>query len=491
MPDNRFFLGSTTLETAAPAPSRRFGSLRAWIIGLALVFGIGCVTVFVIGAQLTQALRFENAPISFFQGVRLVGAGLFASPRDLKGYAEGRINILLLGRAGERYPGKHLTDTVMVASLDTRAGRVALLSLPRDLLAPLPEGGTAKLNTLYQTGLIRGEGADLARMSVSEMTGLPIHYFASIDFDGFERLIDALGGIRVEVKRNIYDTRYPGPNYSYETFELSKGWHELDGKTALKYARMRHDDPEGDFGRAKRQQEILQALRDEAWSLPTFLNPLTVARLLESLGESVKTDIDPEAARGFLALAESIDTRSIETAVVDAWKKESLLRVTHVGEGPGRAFALTPRSGDWREVRSLAQSLFDQSALRDRRTRIEQEAASLLILVPPKQLALGRELGNDLRETFPVGTVTVQAWSRLENQTGNAIIERTGDARKLYTLDSLIGRYALERQESLPASLPTGSPATDLVLLYTRDTIPGLIHEVPPTDMGDFAASDI
>lgn len=485
---SRFSLGSATVATSPRdrTPSR-IGRRIVIFLALAIILGVG--GLFFASARFTQALQFENAPVSFFEGIRLVGESLFASVDDIHGYHEGRINVLLLGRAGERHPGKDLTDTVMVLSIDIAKRRIALLSLPRDLLAPLGDtGAQAKLNTLYQSGLSRGEGASIVRSSVTTITGLPIHYFATIDFDGFKQVIDALGGIQIDVKRDIYDTRYPGPNYSYETFELKKGWQKLDGETALKYARMRHNDPEGDFGRAKRQQQILQAVRDKVWSLPTFLNPLTLVRLLDSLGGSVATDITPEVARGFLSLVDELDTKSITTAVVDAWKKESLLRVTHVEGAAGRAFALVPRSGDWDEIRSFARDIFEFRSLEERRAAIEKEDVTILIAVASGHAALAQELAADIRETFPVRDVLVRTFPDLEKNGPNAIIENTGN-RALYTLDSLIGRYDLERREESPRMLPTTLPAHDLIILYSRDTIPGLIHEIPPEDMGDFAQS--
>ncbi len=491
-PPNRFSLGSTELTPPHVIPTTKRPSLlrHSLLLVLGSVVLVALGITLVLGTRFTQDLQFENTPISFFEGMRLIGQGLLASPQDLAGYEDGRINILLLGRAGEGKPGKHLTDTVMLLSVNTRERKVALLSFPRDLLVPLPDTtATVKLNTLYQYGRSSGEGGELIRKSVSTITGLPIHYFTSIDFDGFERVIDALGGITIDVVRDIRDTRYPGPNYSYETFTIQKGWQKLDGKTALKYARSRHGDPEGDFGRAKRQQQILEAVRDRAWSLPTFLNPLTLTRLLESLGESVDTDISPEEAHALLALADTIDTHALTSVVVDAWKKESLLRVTHIESSSGRAFALIPRSGTWNEVQTLAKNIFDIETLQARQKEIEKEAVTLLIIAPETRLTVANDLASDIRDTFPVANVSIKTFRGLENVTGSAIIERSSATRKLYTLDSLIGRYDLRREDTLPFTLPQSFPAADLILLYTRDTIPGLIHEIPPEDMGDFPES--
>lgn len=481
----QFSLGTSQLAEQSQRAEKRH-PLRRFVLGITLMLILALGAAVALGARFTQALQFENTPISFFEGIRLIGSSVFVHPQTVRGYEEGRINILLLGRAGARYPGKNLTDTVMLLSLETKTKKVALLSLPRDLLAPLPgTTNSVKINTLYQYGLLSDEGAELIKKSVGMITGLPIHYFVTIDFDGFEKVIDTLGGIHIEVLRDIHDTRYPGPNYSYETFELKKGWQTLDGKTALKYARMRHDDPEGDFGRAKRQQQILQAVREKTLSLPTLLNPVIATNLLTDLGESVATDITPEVGRVLLPLVEEVDTHTMSTVVVDAWKKESLLRVVHVDTPTGRAFALSPRSGNWKEVQQLARTLFDTELIARRQNEIDREGASVLIVVPPKHTALGQDLLQDIRDTFPIRELSVVTWPALTPDTTNTVIGST--QKNIFTLDSLVGRYDLTLEETLPGALPAHFPKEDLVILYTKSTIPGLIHETPPEELGDFA----
>src|SRR6185369_16950039 len=301
------------------------------------------------GFSASQNMQFENKSGSFFTQMKGLTTSLFSEKRTpLRGEREGRINILLLGRAGEHYPGKNLTDTVMVMSIDINEKKVALLSLPRDLYVPIHETDLyTKLNSLYQYGLSDDRDASPVKKTVEDITGQPIHYFLTVDFDSFEKIIDTLDGIQVNALRDFYDTRYPGKNYSYETFELKKGWQTLDGKTALKYVRERHDDPEGDFGRAKRQQQVLQAVKEKAFSAGTLFNIFTLNSLLGTLGENIKTDISLEDMGKFLDLSRTIDTQNITSIVVDAWKKESLLRVSHIQIGPIAAFILVPRVGNW------------------------------------------------------------------------------------------------------------------------------------------------
>ena len=276
---------------------------------------------------------------------------------NLKGIGDGRINILLLGVAGDGKPGKFLTDTIILASINTKTKQVALLSIPRDLYVSVPdENLSAKINTVYQYGLGKYEGDEAkailpVQKTIEDITSLRIHYWTVLDFDGFRKAIDAIGGVNITNERDIYDPRYPGPNYSYEIFELKKGLHHLNGDTALKYARMRHNDPEGDFGRAKRQQQVLQATKNKIFSTGTLLNVVALNDLFNILGNNIKTNIDSGEFGNMLRLIKELDTNNIANVVLDAWNPESLLKVSHVFFGDLRSFILIPRVGNWNEIR--------------------------------------------------------------------------------------------------------------------------------------------
>lgn len=387
----------------------------------------------------------------------------------LRGEDEGRINILLLGRAGEKYPGKHLTDTVMLASIDTREHRAGFLSLPRDLYAPIP--GTnlyTKLNSLYQYGLSSGDDADIVRRAVEHMTGVDVPYFISLDFDGFERIIDDLGGVKIYSERDIRDTRYPGKNYSYETFELSAGWHELDGKTALKYARERHSDPEGDFGRAKRQQQIIKAAQEKAFSAKTYLNAFTITRLFETLGDSVRTNLSIAEIASLAELGKTTDLRNASTVVVDAWRKESLLRVSHVEVSGVRAFILVPRTGNWSEIREVSAHIFDQEDIRKRTEQVALEAPSILVISRPEDVSKAAAFARTVKGALGSGLdVDTEISPMLEKSAKSAIMDRTS-LGKPYSLDSLLRTFDLEKSAaSVPADVRnTAISKADFVILY-------------------------
>ena len=465
---------------------RFFISLTAF--GL-LVLGIAFLLIFK-GIHLGQTMQFENtAHLSFVTEFKKLTRSFFSEqPGLLQEEKDGRINILLLGRAGEHYPGKNLTDTVMIMSIDTRTKQVALLSLPRDLYVPIV--GTdlfTKLNSLYQYGLSNKEGVTPLTQTIEEITGEPIHYFVTLDFDGFEKIVDTLGGISLEVLRDFYDNRYPGKNYSYETFELKKGWQTLDGATALKYVRERHDDPEGDFGRAKRQQQVIQAIKNKAFSLGTVSNIVTINRLLDTLGESVKTDMSIEDMARFLELSRTLDTKNVTTVVVDAWKKESLLRVSHIQVGSIAAFILVPRVGNWSEIRDVSAALFHREEEINRKQAILDEKVTLTLFSSKADSAAANRLAMLLKEELGFVQVTTLLLPAVDNPPKESIIVEQVGLKKPFSLDELLKRFSVTKTIALPFALRE-RPESDYTLVMGTDLaeIFSLTEEnetpIPPDD---------
>jgi len=399
-------------------------------------------------AHISKTLSFESQTnSSFFLEITDAARTIFSKRVLLQQTDKNRINILLLGRAGEHYPGRNLTDTIMLASIDTKTHQVALLSFPRDLYVPIGQGPNyTKINAIYQIGLDTQDGISLLRDTIEKISGEPIHYSIIVDFDGFEKTIDALDGISVDVPRDLLDTRYPGKNYSYETFEMKKGWQKLDGATALKYVRERHSDPEGDFGRAKRQQQVMQAVRDKVFSTGTFLNVFTLSHLLDALGASIKTDITPDEMESFLSLIRTLDTKNITTVVIDAWKKESLLRVSHIPTPNGNAFILLPRTGNWKEIQSLAYHIFSLESLKQERERVAAEHPSLLILNSPDQNTLADTLKQFLLDELGFEKVSIS--TSLEDIPKRSTITESTQGQKLYSYNALLSRFNLDQTNS-------------------------------------------
>ena len=306
-----------------------------------------------------------------------------SSKKDgLKGEKDGRINILLVGMGGEGHKGKDLTDTIMIVSINPKTYQIAMLSIPRDLFVKVEDKNySTKINAVYAHETrneknSEGDAMNSLGQVIRDVTGQKIHYYIALDFDGFKDVINELGGIDVDVKDDIYDSRYPGPNFSYQTFQIEKGFQHLDAETALKYSRVRHIKG-GDFGRAERQQQVLIAAKKKALSLKFLANPLKVNSTINVLGKHLKTNIQLSEIPSFLHLAKNVNVYQATTKVLDAWSKDPLLGSTHVPMGGVMAYVLIPRARNYSEVHDLAENIFDLGKIKKEKKKSRKKMQKL------------------------------------------------------------------------------------------------------------------
>lgn len=217
-----------------------------------------------------------------------VAPNFFKFEQKLKGEDEGRVNILLLGVGDPGHDGAPLSDTNILVSINTRDHQVAMTSVPRDTRVKIPGYGSTKINNANAYG-----GVDLAKTTVENFLGVPIHYYVKTDFTGLKQAVDAVGGVDVDNKTLLYDSEYPCDNNQWRScgFKMQPGNHHVDGTTALKYARCRKGTCGDDFGRAARQQEVLTQIRTRAVSADTILNPAKLAGLVQAAGDNINTDL--------------------------------------------------------------------------------------------------------------------------------------------------------------------------------------------------------
>jgi hypothetical protein len=289
-----------------------------------------------------------------------------------------------------------------------------------------------------------------------------VHYFFVIDFAGFEQVVDAVGGVSVDVPKDFYDPRYPGKNFSYETFELKKGWQKLDGATTLKYVRERHDDPEGDFGRAKRQQQVLQAIKNKVFSPGTYFNFLRITKLLQSVEGNVTTNANLDEMRSFYDLSQTVDTQNITNVVVDAFNDDSLLRVTHQNLGGVRAFTLTPRTGNFQEIHDLAGNIFELTALKDRKAKIASEGASVAILDDGESMQSANKLRSYLERELGMQATVVYDNHLDQSTNGGMLLTRSG-LQKPYSFDELLKRLPVQKS-TRDIALPPEALSSDFII---------------------------
>jgi LCP family protein required for cell wall assembly len=235
----------------------------------------------------------------------------------LPNLASERVNILLLGtdkRTTEIGPSR--TDTMIVLTVDPQSKTAGMLSIPRDLWVSIPGYSEGRINTAHFIGdrdRYPGGGPALAKKTVQYTLGVPIHYYVRVNFEGFERLIDAIGGITVDAPEHILDTKFPDGNFGYMTVDIPAGVQHMDGKTALQYARTRHGS--SDFARARRQQQVIKAVRDKVLSLDL---PLTrIPEMLKIVGDSVQTDLSLNEMYSLAKLAREIPMQSLQGGVID------------------------------------------------------------------------------------------------------------------------------------------------------------------------------
>ena len=207
------------------------------------------------------------------------------------------LNVLLLGT--DRRPGEAAvqrwgnSDTIILVSVDPARGRVAMVSVPRDVLVPVPGAGEQKVNAAYLRG-----GPPLAVRVVGDLLGLPVHRWASVDTSAFEAVVDAVGGVVVDVERPLRDDDYPTEDYGVRRIRIAAGLQWLDGERALWFARSRHET--NDYDRAGRQQRLLRALQGRARD-PSLLP--RVPALLGVVAGAVQTDVSPREAVALARLA--------------------------------------------------------------------------------------------------------------------------------------------------------------------------------------------
>lgn len=356
-------------------PDRRrqkkgFSGLRVVGVLLVLVALGGVVFSYKIAATTIEEAP-ESGQISIFSTFRRL---VTSDEKDLVGEGDDRINFLLLGNGGAGHAGPELTDTIIFASFRPSTNEIGMLSIPRDLVVPIPGYGYRKINHINAYGEMEneGQGPEWAAEQIGELLDQEIHYTVKVDFDGFEDLIDAIGGVNVYVENSFTDYSYPTDNYLYQTVSFEQGWQEMDGDSALKYSRSRKGtNGEGsDFARAKRQQVILMAVKDKMLSPAVLLNPGKLNKIINTFQENVQTNLSFWEIMKLSKYAPDIDTNNISHYVLDSSASSPLYASNING-----AYVLLPKKDDWSEVRSIADNIFSQGTF-DSVAQEDQEPAA-------------------------------------------------------------------------------------------------------------------
>jgi len=315
-------------------------------------------------------------------------------------------SVALLGYAGGDHDGAGLTDSIMVARVQPKKERILLISIPRDLWVKLPlstiggEEHWYKINAAFVLGKddkkypnkaieYTGEagGGMVVKSVLGEVLGMPVDYFAAVDFDGFVKTINSLGNIRVKVEKSFEDPFYPikgaenetcGKSIEeitaieatmsgwkleqayecrFETLKFERGLVEMNGELALKYVRSRHSPTDGgDFNRARRQREVIEAVKNKVISIG-FLPK--VVPLISQLSYHIQTDIDLGKMNEWLERFSEFSNYKIESVALTT---ENVLMDSKSGSGQ---FILTSIDGIgcWKAVQEFVDRVVNETVL--------------------------------------------------------------------------------------------------------------------------------
>lgn len=264
--------------------------------------------------------------------------------------------------------GPNLSDTIMALSINPARRDLVLVSIPRDIWL---SSFQTKINALYELG-----GLNLIKEEVHKILGLKkIDFGVVVDFEGFEKAIDLLGGVDIEVEHSLDDFKYPvpgrendecggDPGYKcrYEYLHFDEGITHMDGELALKFARSRSATNSGegtDFARSKRQQKVILAFKKQIFSEKMFLNPRVLLGFLDIWREDIETDFRARDIFKLPALFFNVDWERPRIFTLD-WGDENQggLLVNPPVEEYG-SWVLLPRSGDWQEIQEKLQDFLE------------------------------------------------------------------------------------------------------------------------------------
>jgi len=344
---------------SADQPKRRW-----WLYFLLIIVILGGVNCGI--KKLTLAGLPENASaydpitlkpknVGFLQTVKNF---IFSPESVLAGQSDNRINILLLGMGGPGHDGPFLTDTNIIVSIRPKQNEVAMISVPRDLGANIPGYGIGKINAANSIGETKqkGTGGEFTRQIFEKVFNLNIPYYIRVDFTAFTEIIDAVGGVIIDVPNAFTDTMFPGPNDSYQTISFNTGKTLMNGQRALEYARSRHgsNGEASDFARARRQQQVLTALKEKLLTAGSYTNPITIQKMLSSLANHVTTNLNFGQIMYLASIAKEVNSPN-KTLVID--NSTSGFLTSSINENG--AFILSPKTGNFDNINNAITNIFN------------------------------------------------------------------------------------------------------------------------------------
>lgn len=391
------------------------------------------------------------------------------SPDLLRGEGDGRINVLLLGRGGAGHDGADLTDTILLASVDPVNKTAALVSLPRDFWVT-SGGQSSKINAVFanaknkalRTNKDKGKaeeaGVNALKGVVSDVLGVPVHYYAMVDFEGFKQAVDIVGGVDINVpadlavSEHLWDSTTRKPYY----LNVPAGQQHFDSTKALYFARSRKTSARGDFDRSERQRLFISALSQKVLSAGTYTNPVKVTQLMDAFGSHVITDFSVGDAVRLMQISKGINSSAI--ASVSLVDQPNVLVHTSMISGQS---VVVPKAGtaDYSEIQQYIRTKMPDGY-------IVKEKAKINLLNGTSVPGLGATKSDELKSYGYNITKVGDAPTKTYDKT--IIVDLTGN-KKPYTKNYLEKRFGVKAVSKLPDDTIQAEGADFVIILGSKD----------------------
>lgn len=453
-------------EEQASETKRDWRKIRMW----SLRGGLALLGVLILMGGFLFAKGYFKANKVFKGGGSAASLNTNVNPSMLKGEGDGRVNILLTGKGGEGHAGSDLTDTILVASVDPIGNTAGLVSIPRDMWVTT-SSGSSKINAVYanaKSRALRGnskdvKGAEAAGMQalqneVNDVLGIPVHYYASVDFTAFKQAVDTVGGVDINVpedlavKEKLWDASTRKNYY----LDVDAGMQHFDGQRALFFARTRHTSTRGDFDRSERQRLFITALSQELLSANTFTNPVKISNLMDDFGDHIATDLSISDAVRLAAIGKKVGGKMDSIDLADRAKP-----LVKTGNISGQSVVLpSAGQGDYSEIQAMVRSRLKDGYL-------VKENALISVLNGTTMSGLATKKAEELKTYgYNVGTV---GDAPTQVYTDTVIVDLT-KGKKPYTKNYLQKRFKVKVTTKLPDQTIQAGKANFVIILGSNET---------------------
>lgn len=412
----------------------------------------GSIASFVVVVALTGFLvtkGYLKLNQIFKGGGAAVALDADVDPSKLKGEGDGRVNILLMGRGGAGHDGPDLTDTVLVASIDPVNKKAGLVSIPRDLWVE-SKYGDSKINAVFanakSSALRRDASVESAEKTgieaienvTEEVLGLNIHYYTMVDFKAFEKAVNTVGGVNINVPEELRDSTMAWEN-NWNPVIAKQGPQRMDAKKALMYVRSRHGSARGDFDRAERQRLFIIALKSEILSKGTFSNPVKVSRLMDDFGNNVKTDFSLNDLMRLYNLGKGIKDKNVKSIDLALPPNDFLTTGSYAGQS-----VVIPKDGafEYDALKTYVRSQLPDGYL-------AKEKAPITVLNGSTADGIATVKADELK-SYGYNVTKVDTAER-QDFTQTIIVDLTG--KNKYTKNYLEKRYGVKVTRTVPGGI--------------------------------------